>query len=141
MEFKKEDENYIYNVIGANVKKYRKQKGLTQVQLAEKINYSLSFIAGVESKKHQTFSLGALWRISLILGVDMYKLCIDENSKENEIKSVKYKCDKCGATTDIPIAIFETFSKLNILSGGTSKAPIFNCIKCDGKMKAVFKED
>ena len=141
MEFKKEDENYIYNVIGANVKKYRKQKGLTQVQLAEKINYSLSFIAGVESKKHQTFSLGALWRISLILGVDMYKLCTDENSKENEIKSVKYKCDKCGATTDIPIAIFETISKLTNCSGSSTKTPMFNCIKCDGKMKAVFKED
>ena len=26
MEFKKEDENYIYNVIGRNVKKYRKEK-------------------------------------------------------------------------------------------------------------------
>jgi len=36
MEFKKEDENYVYNTIGRNIKKYRKQKGLKQVQLAEK---------------------------------------------------------------------------------------------------------
>lgn len=34
------------------VKKYRKLKGLTQAQLAEKIDYSLSFVAGLESKKH-----------------------------------------------------------------------------------------
>ena len=36
MEIKKTDENYIYNIIGKNVKKYRKQKGLTQSQLAKK---------------------------------------------------------------------------------------------------------
>jgi len=44
MEFKKEDENYIYGVIGKNVKKYRKQKGWTQSKLAEEIDYSLSFV-------------------------------------------------------------------------------------------------
>lgn len=52
MKFDNKDENYIYEVIGRNVKKYRKKKGLTQMQLAYKINYSLSFIAGLESKKH-----------------------------------------------------------------------------------------
>lgn len=77
MEFRKDDENYIYNVIGKNVKKYRRQKHLTQAELAEKINYSLSFISSLESKKYQSFSLGALYRISLILEVEMYELCID----------------------------------------------------------------
>lgn len=72
MNFNRNDENYIYEVIGKNVKKYRKKKGLTQRQLANRINYSLSFVAGLESKKHQTFSLGALYRISLILDVDIY---------------------------------------------------------------------
>ena len=66
MNFNRNDENYIYEVIGRNVKKYRKKKGLTQRQLANRVNYSLSFVAGLESKKHQTFSLGALYRISLI---------------------------------------------------------------------------
>ena len=77
MEFRKDDENYIYNVIGKNVKKYRRQKHLTQAELAEKINYSLSFISSLESKKYQSFSLGALYRISLILEVEMYELCIE----------------------------------------------------------------
>lgn len=89
MNFSKEDENYIYNVIGKNIKKYRKAKGLTQAQLAEKIDYSLSFVSSIESRKHQTFSLGALWRISLILEVDMYKLCIDEDDLRNK-KTVPY---------------------------------------------------
>ena len=53
MTFNKDDENYIYGVVGLNVKKYRKEKKLTQAKLAEKINYSLSFVSGLESKKHQ----------------------------------------------------------------------------------------
>ena len=53
MEFKKDDENYIYEVISKNVKKYRKLKGWTQEKLAEEINYSLSFISGIESTYHQ----------------------------------------------------------------------------------------
>lgn len=31
------EENYIYYVFGKNLKKYRKLKGLTQEQLAEKV--------------------------------------------------------------------------------------------------------
>ena len=39
----------IYNIIGQNIKKYRKQKGITQRELAE-INFlSDSFIAKLES--------------------------------------------------------------------------------------------
>ena len=40
MEFKKDDENYIYEIISKNIKKYRRQKGWTQEKLAEEINYS-----------------------------------------------------------------------------------------------------
>lgn len=57
MEFKKDDENYIYQIIGKNIKKYRKLRGWTQEKLAEEIDYSLSFISGIESTYHQTFSL------------------------------------------------------------------------------------
>ena len=35
MEFKKEDENYVYELIGRNVKKYRKLKGWTQEKRRE----------------------------------------------------------------------------------------------------------
>lgn len=80
MEFKKDDENYIYEIISKNVKKYRKLKGWTQEKLAEEINYSLSFIRGIESAYHQTFSLGAIWRISRVLEVDFYKLCEDNTN-------------------------------------------------------------
>lgn len=142
MLFKKEDENYIYNVIGKNVKKYRKKKGLTQAQLAEKMDYSLSFVSSVESKKHQTFSLGALWRISLILGVDMYKLCIDEESEKNKNKSILYKCNNCGNEIKMPYEIIETFVTVNKMFSEKEDNPSFRCPNCnDGKINIVDKEN
>ena len=131
MEFKKNDENYIYNVIGKNIKKYRKQKKLTQKELAENINYSLSFISSIESKKYQSFSLGALYRISLALDIEMFKLCIDEEKKENKPKYFKFKCNKCNYETDIPYAIIELLLKFN------SNTINFDCKMCDGKITPV----
>lgn len=69
--FVRNDENYIYEVVSKNIKYMRKLRGLTQEQLAEKINYSTQFISNIESKNFQTFSLGTVWRIALILDIDM----------------------------------------------------------------------
>ena len=51
MKDDKNDENYIYYVIGQNLKKLRKDKGFTQERLAEASNYALSFIGNLESDK------------------------------------------------------------------------------------------
>lgn len=72
--FKREDENYIYEIVSKNIKKERKKKGLTQEQLAQKMNYSTQFISNIESKNHQTFSLGTLWRLALVLDIDIVVL-------------------------------------------------------------------
>jgi len=72
--FKREDENYVYELVSRNIKKQRKLKGLTQEQLANKMDYSTQFISNIESKNHQTFSLGTLWRIALVLGIDIAEL-------------------------------------------------------------------
>ena len=139
MEFKKDDENYIYEIISKNVKKYRKLKGWTQEQLADKINYSISFIKGIESNYHQTFSLGAIWRISRVLGIDFTKLCEDNNLK-NDIKYIKYKCNKCGSESNIPIKIAKHFKNIYELSGNNS-IPSFDCTVCDGKLTSVNPMD
>lgn len=110
MEFKKDDENYIYEIVGKNIKKYRKLKGWTQEKLADEINYSLSFISGIESHYHQTFSLGAIWRISRVLNVDFYKLCKDEKTIFKS-KSINYKCNKCETETKMPIQAVKHFKK------------------------------
>ena len=50
----------IYNIIGKNIKKYRKKKGLTQRELAESLLLSDSFIAKLESVTTQTLSIDTL---------------------------------------------------------------------------------
>lgn len=85
MKFNRNDENYVYGFIGKNVRKYRRQKGLTQAKLAELSNYSKQFISNIENNAHQTFSIGTLWRLSLVLEIDMYKLCIEETEEKEEI--------------------------------------------------------
>lgn len=57
------DENYVYYLVSRNLKRIRKEKGLTQEKLAELSNYSVGFIMNIESEKYyQTFSLGTLWQ-------------------------------------------------------------------------------
>ena len=61
----------IYNVIGKNIKKYRKRKGLKQRELAEALYLSDSFIAKLESVTHQTISIDTLEEISSVLDCDI----------------------------------------------------------------------
>ncbi|MCI8446685.1 MAG: helix-turn-helix transcriptional regulator [Bacilli bacterium] len=141
MEFKKDDENYIYEIISKNVKKYRKLKGWTQEKLAEEINYSLSFISGIESAYHQTFSLGAIWRISRVLDIDFCKLCEDD-SLPNKSKYIKYKCDTCGEETKLPAKMVKIFKNIYETTNNNN-LPIYDCTKdeCNGKIKPINPMD
>ena len=64
----------IYNIVGKNIKKYRKKNGLTQRMLAEKLLLSESFIAKLESTTHQTISLDTLEQIAHVLNIDIKNL-------------------------------------------------------------------
>ena len=57
MEIKKTDNKYIYVIVGKNIKRIRKEKGLTQVQLADLIQYKEGTVANIENSSYQTFSL------------------------------------------------------------------------------------
>ncbi len=82
--FDRKDENYVYELVSRNIQKQRKLKHMTQEQLAMKTNYSLQFISNIESKKnYQTFSLGTLWRIALVLDVDI-RVLFEEGELENK---------------------------------------------------------
>lgn len=61
----------IYNTIGKNIKKYRKLKGLTQRELAEKLLLSDSFIGKLESVTYQTISIDTLEQIATVLETDI----------------------------------------------------------------------
>lgn len=78
--FDRNDENYIYELVSKNIKRIRKEKGITQEQLAGMMSYSTQFISNIESKNHQTFSLGTLWRLALVLNIDIREL-FDEPQK------------------------------------------------------------
>lgn len=70
----------IYNTIRKNIKKYRKEKGLTSAKLAEMINLSHDFIRQIESEKTAyNFSVDTFYKISVALGVSLDKLIEKEN--------------------------------------------------------------
>lgn len=73
----------IYNVIGKNIKKYRKKKGLTQRKLAETLLLSESFIAKLESETYQSISIDTLEQIANVLEIEIVNL-FDKNIIEEE---------------------------------------------------------
>ena len=80
MEFKKDDENYIYEIISKNIKKYRRQKGWTQEKLAELINVSVSLISSLESNKSKKgISINNLYKISIVLNTPISKFMEDND--------------------------------------------------------------
>ena len=68
----------IYNVVGSNIKKYRKEKGLTQHALADLIPVSDSFVAKLESITYQSISIDMLERFADVLEKDLYLFFIDD---------------------------------------------------------------
>lgn len=71
LEFDKD----IYDTIRQNIKKYRKEKGITSARLAEMVDLSHDFIRQIESEKvAYNFSLETFYKISVALGVSLDKL-------------------------------------------------------------------
>ena len=66
-------ENEIYYLVGQNIKKQRKLKGLTQLELSKKTYYSYEFIRKIESKSacRNTFSLDTVDKIAKALNVNI----------------------------------------------------------------------
>ena len=69
MKIDETNNKYIYVVVGKNIRRIRKAKGLTQVQLADLIQYNEGTIANIENNSFQTFSLEFLYIISKKLNV------------------------------------------------------------------------
>lgn len=70
---KNEIEKDIYYLVGQNIKKQRKIKGLTQKRLAEITYYSYEFVRKIESKSacRNTFSLSTVDKIAKALDVNI----------------------------------------------------------------------
>jgi DNA-binding helix-turn-helix protein len=71
----KNDENYVYYLVGQNLKRLRKLKHFTIAKFAMECNYSEGLIMNIESPNYkQTFSLGTIWKFATVLGVDVRDL-------------------------------------------------------------------
>ncbi len=69
-----------YKQIGLKIAYYRKLRGLTQEQLAEKIERTPAFIGHVEAPNiNKAVSLDTLFDIAVVLDVPAYKFLIFED--------------------------------------------------------------
>jgi putative transcriptional regulator len=75
-EFSEKEIDDFYRKIGENVKRIRKEKNISQMQLALAIGHnSVGHVAKAELCKYDKhFSLGQLYKISRILQVSLYEL-------------------------------------------------------------------
>lgn len=70
------NENYM-ETISKNIRKFRKEAGITQEQLAVDIDRSYDFVRRLEFKKGEIgCSLETLYKISVVLNQPMYKFLI-----------------------------------------------------------------
>ncbi len=69
-----------YRKMGLKISYYRKLKGLTQEQLAERIDKNLAFIGAVEAPNvDRTISLDTLFDIACVLGIPAYKFLMEDD--------------------------------------------------------------
>ena len=68
-----------YKKLGLKISYYRKLKGFTQEQLAEKLDKNLAFIGAVEAPNvNRTISLDTLFDIATVLEIQPYRLLKDD---------------------------------------------------------------
>ena len=69
-----------YRTIGLKIRYYRKLRGLTQEQLAEKIDKNLAFIGAVEAPNvNRTISLDTLFDIASALDIQPHKFLMEDD--------------------------------------------------------------
>ena len=75
-------DNYCFDIVRYNIKKYRNKANLTQRQLADKAGITMNYLAKIESKKmNRGFTIVILGRIADALEIDIRKL-FDQVEKE-----------------------------------------------------------
>ena len=71
----------LYRVIGANIKNYREQSKLTQVQLAEQAKISISYLSKIEASRcDKSLSISVLNQIANALGVEISEFFKEVNA-------------------------------------------------------------
>lgn len=69
------NDNYYYNLIRTNIKKYRIKANLTQQELADKAGITMNYLSKIESERmNRGFSVVIIGRIADALEIDIRKL-------------------------------------------------------------------
>ena len=93
MAINKNDNKYIYVIVGQNIKRIRKERKMTQLQLANLIRYSEGTIANIENNSFQTFSLEFLYILAKSLNISMdefFKGCdLPVVNKKKELETIQ----------------------------------------------------
>lgn len=72
----------LYRVIGTNIKHYREQANLTQVQLAEQAQISISYLSKIEASGcSKSLSISVLNQIANVLCVEIIEFFKEVDSK------------------------------------------------------------
>lgn len=69
-------------MIGSNIKRIRKQKGLTLSECAHRADISKSYLSNIERNLNQNPSIHILEKIAAVLEVDLHKLIDTQSNKE-----------------------------------------------------------
>lgn len=84
LERKREKHYDIYELIAKNIKHYRKERKMTQAELAEKTEYSHEFIRRIEApNSKKNFSIDAVSNIANALNIDI-ELLFEKSKNEDE---------------------------------------------------------
>lgn len=68
-----ENDTTLYRIIGTNIKHYRQQAKLTQVQLAERAQISISYLSKIEASGcDKSLSISVLNQLANALNVEIY---------------------------------------------------------------------
>lgn len=71
------NEAELYQVIGSNIKYFREQANLTQIQLAEKVQISISYLSKLEATGcNKSISISVLNHIANTLDIDIKEFFI-----------------------------------------------------------------
>lgn len=71
----------LYRVIGTNIKYYRRQRKLTQVQLAEQAKISISYLSKIEAAGcNKSLSISILNQIANVLGIEISEFFKEMNT-------------------------------------------------------------
>ncbi|MDQ0242574.1 XRE family transcriptional regulator of biofilm formation [Bacillus fengqiuensis] len=76
-------------MIGTNISKLRKQRGLTLSELAERAFISKSYLSNIERNLNQNPSIHVLGKIAAVLHVDLQRLLNSEPEPEKAPQKVE----------------------------------------------------